>query len=179
MALVTDTWTGNLAAGSPLDGTEVEGYLSALRAGINSIDDTQIAVGANIQGSKFLDASIAHAKLLIAAATGARFPLLGAAQRKMVYGKKAFTITNPNDEISVAITFAADGVDTPSAFANATDLVVQATIESTIVDTEELICDINTIAATGFNCVVRTAASGPVAANRSGNIHWWAIGRTA
>lgn len=191
MPLLADTWTGTQDPGDPLDGVANMGYFSAVRAVVNALDNANIAVGANIDGAKLADATIANAKLVnntiedgkllwAHATNGVKAMRTTASQRKELWGRTAFTVGIGTDEVTVAVDFTTHGADAPTDFANATDLVVVASLEYTLaLDTEELICDVNTITATGFNCVVRTAASGVVAANRTGFIHWHAIGRTA
>lgn len=188
MALVSDTWTGNQDNGDPLDGVVNAAYLSALRAGVNSIDDSQIIAGANIQGSKFADLSIATSKLAnnsitegkllkADAANGVRVVAATAAQRKELWGAKSVTITNPALSGTATVTFATDSADSGTAFANATDLIVVATVNHDAA-TAAICCYVETVTATTF--VIRLHwADNAAHATTSRTVYWHAIGRTA
>lgn len=184
MATVANTWSGSLDDGDPADGGVVETALDALRAGINSIDASQIASGANIDGADLLDGSIANAKLTDATIADGKLNWssvtavrAAAAARKMIVGTKSVTVANGTDEKTEAVDFTTDGQDTPTDFSSTTGLIVVATVVGTQTDTEELMVDVNTIATTGFNAVVRTCSSGNTTADRTVTVHWMAFGR--
>jgi hypothetical protein len=86
MAIVTESWINQMLDGSPLDGTEVEGYLSLLAAGVNDIDNSQINANAGIDGTKLADNSITGAKILDLAITTAKIANLAVTAAKIAAG---------------------------------------------------------------------------------------------
>jgi len=188
MALVADTWTGNQDPGDPLDGVANAGYLSALRTGVNSVDNSQIPAGANIDGAKLADATVTNAKLVNLtiqngkllwndATNGIRALATDAPQRKVIRGTKAMTVLAATTYIQATVTFTADGADAPSAFTSATDLNVVATFVN---GSGAALVELPTVsigAITATTVVIGIQLGAAAGANRAFTVHWIAVGR--
>jgi len=95
MAQVVDTWSGSLDAGDPADGAVVDTALDALRAGVNSIDGTQIAASAGLPVAALDIGVVRHNG---GVATGVR----------MLWGRKTGIILAAGISPETTITFASD-----------------------------------------------------------------------
>lgn len=188
MATVADTWTGNQDDGDPLSGTNNMSYLTALRAGINDIDNSQINANAGIAGSKLADLGVSNAKIANTtiqdgkllwndATNGIKAVASTKPQRKELWGAKSVTFGGATVSQSATITFAADAVDGASAFAVATDLIVTVTVNHDAT-TAQMVCYVSAVTATTAT-IILAWADNAAHGTPTKTVYWHALGRTA
>lgn len=179
MATVANTWAGNLDDGDPADGGVVETALDALRAGINSIDASQIASGSNIDGDSLLDNSVPSAKLEDDTVADGKLDWssvtalrAAAAGRKVTVGTKTITLAAAASG-TATITFASDGNDSPTAFSSATGVIVQLTAQHA--HTAGIVAEM-TGAPTATTVAIRVFTVDASTPSLDVTVHWTAIG---
>lgn len=174
MAQVSDTWSATLnVAWTTSLGTTIEGYLTALQAGVNSINDSQLAAGASADLAKAKDASLTDAKVDWTDLTACRAAAAGV---KVVTGTTSVTVASGTASKTESVDLDADGDNSPTNFSSTTALRIVVAIEGTITAGDELIADIDNVAADSFDITVRTPDNSNVASDRTVTVNWIAIG---
>lgn len=201
MGLVTKTW-GGLSATSPYppaDGAAMEGYLDAITTVVNgNIDDTNVKSGADINGSKLLNASIPAGKYgagsIVNAdmaagtiqdgridwttANGLKALRTAAALRVIAFGQHTITTATWGTAVSSSpvITFAS-GDDSPPNFATTTGLRVVCQIQTA--EADEFVTRITAVTTSSFTVEVKEANGASITPGANINVNWIAIGRIA
>ena len=199
MAQLPNTWAGALDDGDPADGAAMEGYLDAIRTSVNSIDDSQIAAGANIDAAKLIDQSIDNTKIIddgILAnekladdsvidekldwdddTQGIKAIQVNRVKLTMLTGSHAVVVASGTATKTESVAFATESDDYVAAFDTTTGLRILCTIFADTSPAEALVVEVDAIATTGFDIIVRTGDDGVVGADRTVAVHWIAIGR--
>lgn len=193
MAILTDTWTAGIVAGTPVDAAELVSIFNAIQSSVNNVANTQIT---GVDGSKLVDLSVATAKLANNAVTTAKINTAAITDAlldytsvkivrsphinnyKMIWGQlSAAAAAAATQDFAITFTTHATPATSVTTFSSATNLQITAIAQSP--NSTDILCCFQKGAATTTTVTFTVHRADGALLNTGGTpiiVHWIAIG---